>query len=342
MSSPKIASFPLSIGSLKKGIANEALLVIDVLFLAVADDHVVEALEGVACDLGTLPDDPEVVLEGPFPVQIPILVVVLERCNAGHHGVHRHTLSLPSTGALGHAQGLTGSASDPLLAHGQIRRTLAKPGADRDRVLTQGRRGLRMGGSPVAKGGIKLVALPVTLPYVTELASDLADDPTLTVGICGVTSPEQATIAIAAGAGFVVAPVCQGEIIKACKERGLEVLAGGATPTEVSQCVRLRPDAVTIHPAGAFGAGYVREVLSLVPKEVPLWVSGGIDVELAPTLLEAGAAGAVVDQGVFPADFEPGALDVITMRALALTEVATDILGGERRSLTTALSSLGG
>ena len=193
-----------------------------------------------------------------------------------------------------------------------------------------------------AKGGIKLVAIPVNLPYVTELASDLADDQSLTVGISGVTRPEEATVALAAGVAFVLSPVSRADIVTACRERGLEVMAGAATPTEAVQSAEFRPSAVALHPAGSYGAGYVREVGRLMPGHVPLWVSGGVDVELAPTLLEAGARGAVVDQGIFPAEFDPKAMDVVTMRALALTEVVTDILGGERRSLTSALSSMGG
>jgi hypothetical protein len=72
---------------------------------------------------------------------------------------------------------------------------------------------------------------------------------------------------------------------------------------------------------------------------VPLVVSGNIDVENAPAFLELGAAAAIVDRGVFPDGSDEDAGQIITMRAVALTEVCADALGTPARISFTDLRS---
>lgn len=190
----------------------------------------------------------------------------------------------------------------------------------------------------VAKGGIKLLGIPVGYPQVTEVASDLADEANLSIGVTGIVSVEQVMIAVAAGAHFVISPVCDVEIIHAAHARGLTVIAGAATPTELLRCAGARPDLIAIHPAACLGGpSYLRSLKDDFP-ELSLAVSGGVDVESAPAYLEAGAMCAIVDRGVFPEAADPAAAEVITMRALALTEVCSEVMGVERISMTEILT----
>src|SRR6185369_4254185 len=62
---------------LEEVVADEPLLVVDVLFLPVGQDHVVNALEGRAGDRGVLAHQRQVVLEAAGPVQLGILLAVL-------------------------------------------------------------------------------------------------------------------------------------------------------------------------------------------------------------------------------------------------------------------------
>ena len=70
----------------------------------------------------------------------------------------------------------------------------------------------------VSKGGIELLGIPVTLGNVTEIVSDLGDAE-LTVGITGVVQAEQVSIAVAAGAEFLISPVVDEEIIATTRRR---------------------------------------------------------------------------------------------------------------------------
>jgi len=192
----------------------------------------------------------------------------------------------------------------------------------------------------VAKGGIRLLGIPVTFPQVTEVTSDLGDEAGLSVGVSGVVSPEQVSIALAAGADFILSPVCNTEIIEAARGRGLTVVAGAATPTEILRCVEAGADLVALFPATALGGPtMVETVLGQMPS-VPVLAAGGVDVENAPAYLEAGAIGTVVDRGVFPMDEDPAAVEVITARATALVEVCDEVLGRpHRESLTDVLTN---
>ncbi len=63
-------------------VADQPLLVVDVLRLPVAEDHVVDALEGRAGDARVLTHDLQVVLERPVPVELLEARLVLERGDA--------------------------------------------------------------------------------------------------------------------------------------------------------------------------------------------------------------------------------------------------------------------
>lgn len=187
----------------------------------------------------------------------------------------------------------------------------------------------------VSRGGIELLAVPVTLENVTEVVSDLDDveDVNLTVGISGVLQPEQVSIGVAAGAEFLITPICDQEIIEASKSRGLVTIAGAFTPTEIRVAIESGADLIVVHPIGALGkpVPYFKN-LTRTFDGVVLGASGEIDVELAPALLEVGAACALVDRGVFPDSNDPSALDIITMRATALVEVCAEVMGMPSRA----------
>jgi hypothetical protein len=71
--------------------AREPLLVVDVLFLAVREDHVVDPLERAAGHRRVLADQVEIVLERARPVELGVLFQVLQRRDLGNQrrGVYR-------------------------------------------------------------------------------------------------------------------------------------------------------------------------------------------------------------------------------------------------------------
>lgn len=179
-----------------------------------------------------------------------------------------------------------------------------------------------------SQGGIRLLGIPVSLEGVTEIASDLADEAGLIVGISDIREADQLSIAIAAGAQLVMSPVVDWAIIEQAKMRNLTVIAGAFTPSEVHTAFMAGADLVSLHPVGVVGNGeaYFDKVRRSFAGK-PLLVSGGISVENAPSFLELGADAAIVDTGVFPTTPDASAIEVITMRATALCEVCAEARG---------------
>jgi len=174
----------------------------------------------------------------------------------------------------------------------------------------------------LAEGGIKLLGIPATLTDVTEVVSELSEGGELNIGISKVVNTTDVNIAMMAGAHFILPPIYDEEIVRMARDRGLVVIAGAATPTEVMNASRAS-HLINVFPAEALGGpSYVKALAELFPK-IPLIASGGVDVDTAPAYIEAGAA-AVIVEGLVPDQFDPSVFDVIKMRASTMVEVCED------------------
>lgn len=183
-----------------------------------------------------------------------------------------------------------------------------------------------------ARGGIVLLALPVHIPFVAEIAAEIADRTDATVGLCDVIEPEHLSVALAAGAEFVISPVWDEELVKACRHRGIAIIPSVATPTELLVASRGHEGPIAIHPVGALGGvDYVARMSALRPS-VAIIASGAIGPDNGPQYLEAGASAIIVDVGLFPAENDPASHEIIALRAAALVEMCTEAVLGSRAS----------
>jgi 2-dehydro-3-deoxyphosphogluconate aldolase/(4S)-4-hydroxy-2-oxoglutarate aldolase len=190
----------------------------------------------------------------------------------------------------------------------------------------------------VAEAGVTMVGIPVSLPDVTEVVDDLSDEAGVIIGVTNVTGVDQISVALAAGATFVISPICDPEIIRAGSERGIDVIAGAATATEIARAREAGAEMIAVHPVGAMGGVDHFRLLAQQFRGVPLLASGAVNPDNAPAFLEVGALGAIVDEGVFPQPSEPAAGEVIRARAAALMEVCADAMGTPKRiSFTEAI-----
>src|SRR5688500_17452919 len=65
-----------------------------------------------------------------------------------------------------------------------------------------------------ANGGLTLLALPVSVPFVAEIAAEISDTADVTVGLCDARLVDHLNLAMAAGAQFVISPVFDPELIQ--------------------------------------------------------------------------------------------------------------------------------
>ena len=138
---------------------------------------------------------------------------------------------------------------------------------------------------------------PNAIESVSELSSGF--NQRINVGAGTVCTSEQLEMALSAGAGFIVTPVVNEEIIRKCVLRDIPVFPGAYTPTEIYKADALGAAMIKIFPASQLGPQYVRELLAPFPH-LKLLPTGGISLENMRSFMEAGAEGLGIGSQLFP------------------------------------------
>jgi 2-dehydro-3-deoxyphosphogluconate aldolase / (4S)-4-hydroxy-2-oxoglutarate aldolase len=170
----------------------------------------------------------------------------------------------------------------------------------------------------LVEGGIPVAEITMTVPgavkVIARCAAHFGDR--ITLGAGSVTSADMCTEVIDAGSVFVVTPVFNPAVIDVCKQRGVCVIAGALTPTEIFTAWEAGADVVKVFPAKAMGgASYLRMVHEPLPQ-IPLTPTGGVTLETLADYFKAGvpfvgAGGDLVSKKVIDA----GDTQAITKRA---------------------------
>ena len=183
-----------------------------------------------------------------------------------------------------------------------------------------------------AEGGIRLLALPVSIPFVAEIAAEVSDLTDAVVGLCDVARHDQLNVAMAAGAEFVLSPVFDGELVETGRARGIEVFPSVSTPNEVYAVTRSYEGPIGILPAHGLGGPEYLRFLSTAFAGQAFFAYGGVGSDTAPQYLENGASAVIVDRGLFPRELDPESEAIISVRAEALVELCMSVVTGERQS----------
>jgi len=108
------------------------------------------------------------------------------------------------------------------------------------------------------------------------------------VGAGTVTSISLLERALTAGASFIVTPTLVPDVIQVCVRRGIPVMPGAFTPTEIAEAWELGATMVKVFPAEALGPGYIKAVKAPLPH-IPLMPTGGVSVDTLQDFKRAGA-----------------------------------------------------
>jgi 2-dehydro-3-deoxyphosphogluconate aldolase/(4S)-4-hydroxy-2-oxoglutarate aldolase len=146
-------------------------------------------------------------------------------------------------------------------------------------------------GRVLYEAGVRGIEVTLTSEGALEafgrLREELPGDALLGVGT--VRSVADAELAAAAGAGYLVAPGFRPEVVGWAVERGLPVVPGALTPTEVAAAWAAGATAVKVFPVSAVGGpAYLKAVRAPLP-EVPLVPTGGVGIDDIGAYLDAGA-----------------------------------------------------
>lgn len=100
--------------------------------------------------------------------------------------------------------------------------------------------------------------------------------PEMLVGAGTVLTRDQVDAAIKAGAEFIVSPGLNEDTVKYCKEKGITVIPGIATPGEIEKAMGLGLDTVKFFPAEANGGVKMLKALSAPYNKMKFMPTGGI------------------------------------------------------------------
>jgi len=134
----------------------------------------------------------------------------------------------------------------------------------------------------------------------------------MAIGAGTVTTPHLAEIAIRAGAGFIISPDVQKEVIEKTRAMGAVSMPGAMTPTEVTTAYRDGADFVKIFPAANLGTDYIKALRSPI-NHIPMLAVGGVNEDNLKDFLNAGMVGAGIGGNLVNKKWiEAGEFDKIT------------------------------
>jgi len=130
---------------------------------------------------------------------------------------------------------------------------------------------LKKGGLPVAEITFRTDAAEEAIRLVHEAMPDIL------LGAGTVLTCEQADRAWAAGAGYIVSPGLNPEVVKHCLEKGYPVLPGTGNPSDIEAALSLGLKTVKFFPAEALGGLKLIKAMAAPYGDIKFVPTGGIN-----------------------------------------------------------------
>lgn len=152
-----------------------------------------------------------------------------------------------------------------------------------------------------AAGGIHLIEITWNSCQPEDLVSKLRHRlPHCTIGIGTALSKADLKAAAGAGAQFCFCPHSDLALMQLAHQLAIPLVPGALTPGEVVAAWQAGAAAVKVFPISAVGeASYVRSLQGPL-AHIPLIPTGGVTVENASAMVQAGAIAVGLSTGLFP------------------------------------------
>jgi 2-dehydro-3-deoxyphosphogluconate aldolase/(4S)-4-hydroxy-2-oxoglutarate aldolase len=166
-------------------------------------------------------------------------------------------------------------------------------------------------------GGVVAIEITMTTPNAIEAIREASQKlgTKALIGVGTVLDAKTCRAALAAGAEFVVSPICRPEFVRIAKTARRPVMLGAYTPTEAQLAHEAGADFIKIFPADGLGPGYIKAIRAPLPhlRIVP---TGGVDVQNVADFFKAGCAAVGVGSSLVSAKIlQDGAWAALTRRA---------------------------
>lgn len=131
---------------------------------------------------------------------------------------------------------------------------------------------LKVGGLPVAEVTFRTAAAEAAI-------REMAKDKDVVLGAGTVLQPDQVDRALAAGATYIVTPGFNAKVVRRCRELGVPVFPGVATPTEIQMALDEGVEIVKFFPAESLGGIKALKAIAAPYSMVRFVPTGGINLE---------------------------------------------------------------
>ncbi|MEA3059826.1 MAG: 2-dehydro-3-deoxyphosphogalactonate aldolase [Sphingomonadales bacterium] len=156
-------------------------------------------------------------------------------------------------------------------------------------------------GDAIFEAGIRIVEVPLNSPdplvSIERLAARFGER--MLVGAGTVLKAEDVDRVRQAGARLVVSPDTNPGVISAAAAAGLVASPGYFTPSEAFAAIRAGATALKLFPAEAATPAVLKSQLAVLPRDVPIFVVGGVKPDNMRLWLDAGAAGFGLGGGLY-------------------------------------------
>lgn len=184
-------------------------------------------------------------------------------------------------------------------------------------------------GDVLATGGLPVAEVTFRTPAAEQSVRTLARRGDLLVGAGTILTTEQADRAIDAGAQFLVAPGTNPKVVEHAVKRGIPMLPGVATPSEIELAMSVGAAALKFFPAETMGGVAALKALAGPYSDARFVPTGGITPELLPRYLALKQVVACGGSWMAPREFlREGRFDAIAALigdAVQLLEAPPDV-----------------
>lgn len=175
----------------------------------------------------------------------------------------------------------------------------------------------------IKAGGVRVIEVTMTTPGALDViaAASRKYGSEVLFGAGSVLDAETARAAILAGAGFIVAPTLNLDVIALCNRYSVPVMPGCYTPTEALTAWEAGADMIKLFPASFGGPGLIKAIRAPLPQ-LEIVPVGGVDLDTAANFIQAGAAALGVGSSLISQKLlDSGDMEALTERAKAFIQV---------------------
>lgn len=175
-------------------------------------------------------------------------------------------------------------------------------------------------------GGVIAIEITMTTPNAIAAIREASEKfgTRALIGVGTVIDGETCRAAIAAGAEFVVSPICRLDLIPIAQAAQRPIMLGSYTPTEAQSAHEAGADFIKIFPADTLGPKYIKALRAPLPH-LNLVPTGGVDASNVAEWFKAGVAAVGAGSSLVSSKIlSDSAWPELTQRAREFVQAATE------------------